>query len=90
MKKPVTSKQIEECTLDELDIQDLKTYLKALRDFQKVIVDNSKSTEVAYCLLDAAFCEVALIENSIKNLGGTGFISIDDTADFIWKLTHKE
>lgn len=75
---------------DETALQDLKNHFEDLRDIQKIIVDNSKSRAVAYCLLDAAFFEVVIIEEFIKELGGAGFTSIEDTANFIWELANKE
>lgn len=69
-----------------LVLQDLKASLEDLEAFQKAIVDNSKNETVAYCLLEGAFYEVAMLEEFIRKLGGKGFRSIDKTADFIFDV----
>jgi len=79
----------KEKQLRAIKIEDLQASYSDLRELQSTILSLSEKKFSTELLLNAALFQAATIENQIKELGGSGFSSIDSTADFLYEITKK-
>lgn len=73
-------------TFNPVTLEDLQDSFNDLRELYGLIIEISNNKAAARVLLDAALFECACVNNSIQDLGGNGFSSLDDTADFIFDV----
>ena len=76
----------KEKRLRAVEIEDLQNSLSILRELQTTILSLSEKKYAAELLIDAALFQATTIDNQIKELGGSGFSSIDSTAEFIYEI----
>ena len=79
----------KEKQLRAIAIEDLQNSLSILRELQSTISYLSTAQNAISLLLDVALSQAATIDNQIKELGGNGFTSIEDTAEFIYDIEKK-
>ena len=79
----------KEKQLRAVAIEDLQNSLSILRELQTTILSLSEKKYAAELLLDAALMQATTIDDQIKELGGNGFTSIEDTAEFIYDIEKK-
>lgn len=70
-------------------LYDLQENYQNLRDLHKLILQLSTNKAAAECLLENAFWKISLIEENIKELGGNGYCSLDDTLEFVYAMEKK-
>lgn len=70
-------------------LQDLQDSFKDLQEIYNLIISISGKKAATRILLDAALFECGCISQFTQDLGGSGFSSIDDTADFIYTMTKN-
>jgi hypothetical protein len=74
------------------EIEDLKSCLADLQnicDSILALTDNKIKTSIQI-LLNAALLYTSYLDGNIKDCGGVGFKSIDDTLDFLYNLENKK
>lgn len=83
---------LKKSAVAKFEIEDVKYCLADLQTLHSAILklvgkENSKAIEV---LIGSLMFQTVLLDGHIKDCGGVGFSSIDDTLDFVYDLEHNE
>jgi hypothetical protein len=82
---------IKKSAVAKFEIDDIKYCLADLQTLHtailKLVGNQNRAVEV---LIDSLMLQVVFLDGHIKDCGGVGFSSIDDTLDFVYNLEHNE
>ena len=79
----------EQKAIKKIEIADLKANLSNLRELQEEIISLSTKEFATEILLDAAFSQVAMIQEYLKEFDGEGFKTVEDMAERIYAAKNS-